>query len=74
MPRGEPNVARSASLFCVVFYGLLTFLLGVQCVARRSKDGMDEVVVLLESKRVLYSVSDECRESKHLCRLVLTLD
>ena len=46
MPRGEPNVARSASLFCVVFYGLLTFLLGVQCVARRSKDGMDEVVAL----------------------------
>ena len=59
MPTGEPNVARSVFSFsCVVFYGLLTFFLGVQCVVRRSKDGMDEEAVLLESKRVLYSVSE----------------
>lgn len=61
MPTGEPNVARSASLFLCYVLRLVDSFIGVRCVVRRSRDGMDEVVVSLESKPVLYSVSDsEC--------------
>ena len=57
MPRGEPNVARSTSLFCVVFYSLFDFF--ARCAVCRAEikgwDGRGGGVIGIKA-RAIFSI------------------